>query len=270
MNESVRIWHHGLLARWWAEFNTAGDDIDYFRRLIEATGEPALDAGCGTGRLLLPFVRAGLDVDGADASADMLHWIRQSAEAEGLTVNTHPQAMHHLDLPRRYRTILVCGAFGLGGSRGDDLEGLRRIHRHLEPGGHLILDHHLPNREQSRTWSDWVEPPELPRPWPSRRDRRTAADGSELELGVRLAAFDPLEQTMTLEMQVRHYAGGVEAASETGCIDINLYFKPEIELMLEVAGFREVRVTGFPDDRPALPWHDQRIVFHAVAAQATL
>jgi hypothetical protein len=23
-----RTWHHGLMARWWAEFNTGGDDID--------------------------------------------------------------------------------------------------------------------------------------------------------------------------------------------------------------------------------------------------
>ena len=34
------------------------------RKDIEESGQPALDLGCGTGRLLLPFLRAGLDVDG--------------------------------------------------------------------------------------------------------------------------------------------------------------------------------------------------------------
>jgi len=64
----LRIWHYGLVARWWAEFNEGGGDVDYFRRAIESGGEPALDPGCGTGRLLIPFRQAGLNVDGSDAS----------------------------------------------------------------------------------------------------------------------------------------------------------------------------------------------------------
>lgn len=264
MSDGVQIWHHGLLARWWAEFNRDGDDIEYFQRHLERSGLPALDAGCGTGRLLLPYVRAGLDVDGADASADMLALCRASLEAEGLSAALHAQALHQLELPRRYRTIVVCGTFGLGGSRADDLEGLRRIHAHLEPGGMLLMDHHLPNREMAKGWADWVKAPDLPRPWPSRRDRRRAADGSELELAIRVRAFDPLEQTTTLEMQVSRFADGREQ-TETGEIHINLYFKCEIELMLAVAGFQDVTVTGYPEDRPALPWQDERIVFHARA-----
>jgi 2-polyprenyl-3-methyl-5-hydroxy-6-metoxy-1,4-benzoquinol methylase len=66
MNDEVQTWHYGLMARHWAETNTTGPDIAYFQRLIERYGQPALDAGCGTGRLLIPFLRAGLDVDGCD------------------------------------------------------------------------------------------------------------------------------------------------------------------------------------------------------------
>ena len=56
MAEQTRTWHHGLVARWWAEFNQGGDDIEVFRSEIAHSGEPVLDAGCGTGRLLLPFL----------------------------------------------------------------------------------------------------------------------------------------------------------------------------------------------------------------------
>ena len=265
MASAVRTWHHGLVARWWAEFNVGGDDVEYFRRAILASGEPALDAGCGTGRLLLPLVRSGIDVDGSDTSVDMLGWVRHGAEAESLRISLFPQAMHELDLPRRYRTVVVCGAFGLGGSRRDDLEGLRRIHAHLQPGGSLVMDHHLPNREMSRSWSSWVEKPELPRPWPTRTDRRRASDGSELELCTRTLAFDPLEQTTTLEMRASHYVDGHEVATETNAIDINIYFKNEIELMLESAGFRDIVVSAFGEDRSPSPWHDERIVFRAIA-----
>jgi len=132
-------------------------------------------------------------------------------------------------------------------------------------GGRLIMDHHLPTGEPARSWMAWVERPELPRPWPERGDRRTTEDGSELELLVRQAEFDPLEQTTALQMRVRHLVDGQEVAVEQGIIHINLYFRREIELMLEVAGFRDVTVTAFPEDRPALPWQDERVVFRAIA-----
>jgi len=261
----VRTWHHGLMARWWAEFNQGGDDIDYFRRTIRASGEPALDAGCGTGRLLLPLRRDGIDIDGSDASADMLEWCRRAADAEAIEVDLHRQAMHELDLPRRYRTIVVCGAFGLGGTRADDLEGLRRIHAHLEPGGTFVMDHYLPNREMGKTWAFWAERPELPRHWPTRGDRRRTRDGGELELRTRLVSLDPLEQTTTLEMRIVEYRNGAEINAETNEIGIGLYFKNEIELMLASAGFRSVRATAFPEDRAPRPWDDERIVFQARA-----
>jgi len=266
MNREVpaaRTWHYGLVARWWAEFNQGGDDVDYFRRAIAASGEPALDAGCGTGRVLIPLLRAGLDVDGCDVSSDMLAWCRKSADAEGLKTTLYPQAMHQLDLPRRYRTIVVCGAFGLGGTRADDFAGLRRIHAHLEPGGMLVMDHTLPNHEMSRTWAWWAQQPELPRTWPKRSDRRRAADGTELELCTRTLAFDPLEQTTTLEMRASHYVDDVVVATETNAIDICIYFKNEIELMLQLAGFHDIVVSSILEDRPPRPWDDDRIVFHA-------
>src|SRR5207249_1096106 len=150
--------------------------------------QPALDVACGTGRLLVPYLRAGLDVDGCDISPDMLALCRERAEREGLPPpNLYAQAMHELDLPRRYRTIVVCGGFGLGGHREHDVEALRRIHGHLEPGGLLLLDNEVPYAA-SHWWRFWLkkERSELPRPWRDEGDRRTAADGTEYELRSRL------------------------------------------------------------------------------------
>ena len=80
-----QIWHHGLVARAWAEFQTAGgEEAAYFRAVIETAGQPALDLGCGAGRLLLLYMQAGLDVDGCDYSADMLAQCQERATREGL------------------------------------------------------------------------------------------------------------------------------------------------------------------------------------------
>jgi SAM-dependent methyltransferase len=74
----VSTWHHGVVARWWAEFNHGGPEVEYFRPFV-ASGQPALDVACGTGRLLLAYLREGLDVDGCDVSADMLAECRRLA-----------------------------------------------------------------------------------------------------------------------------------------------------------------------------------------------
>ena len=116
MTDLPQVWHYGLVARGWAEFNTDGPEIDYFRKLIERYGEPALDVACGTGRLLIPFLRAGVDIDGSDVSPDMVALCSEKARREGLTARLYHQPMHELALPRKYKTIVVCGGFGLGGS----------------------------------------------------------------------------------------------------------------------------------------------------------
>jgi SAM-dependent methyltransferase len=81
-----QVWHHGLVAREWAEFATdGGREAKYFKNLIEISGEPALDLGCGTGRVLLPLLQAGLDVDGCDFSKDMVAQCEARAKKAGST-----------------------------------------------------------------------------------------------------------------------------------------------------------------------------------------
>ena len=81
---TATTWHHGLIARWWANFNLDGPEIAFFRSYVES-GQPALDVGCGSGRLLVPWVADGLDVDGVDASADMIEACRYAACASAAT-----------------------------------------------------------------------------------------------------------------------------------------------------------------------------------------
>ncbi|NIS02275.1 MAG: hypothetical protein GWN99_14600, partial [Gemmatimonadetes bacterium] len=88
-------------------------------------------------------------------------------------------------------------------------------------------------------------------------------DGSELELRARVAAFDPLEQTAVREMRIEQWRDGELLAREENRIRINLYFKSEILLMLERAGFESVEVRGGLEDRPARAWDDLRLLFLA-------
>ena len=263
MTAAPVTWHYGLVARWWAEFNLEGPEIEYFRPFVEA-GQPALDLACGTGRLLVPFLAAGLDVDGCDISPDMLAGCRERAERAGLPPpNLYAQAMHELDLPRRYRTILLCGGFGLGGQREHDAEALRRVHDHLEPGGALVLDNEVPYA-MAHWWRYWLadDRAQLPRPWRERGDRRLAADGTELEIRTRLVALDPLAQRISLEIRASARRDGALLAEEVRELAMTVYFPEELRLLLERTGFSQVELRGGYRDGPPTP-DDEFVVYVA-------
>lgn len=47
-------------------------DVAFFVEAAQAAGGPVLEVGCGTGRVLMPTARAGVDIVGLDASPHML------------------------------------------------------------------------------------------------------------------------------------------------------------------------------------------------------
>jgi SAM-dependent methyltransferase len=263
-------WHYGLIARWWAEFNEAEpDELAYYRAAIERFGQPALDLACGTGRLLIPLRAAGLEVDGVDISPDMLALAETRAGREGLRLRLTAQAMHELDLPRTYGTIYICDSFGIGGRRDHDLETLRRIHRHLAPGGALVFSLELPyDGRDETTWARWLagRRTDIPRPWPkeaeSAGNRRRTADGDEIELISRLGALDPLGQVERLEMRARLWHDGAVVAEEEHSLLASLYFAQEIVGMLERTGFDDVVIEDPYTGRPA-SGDDGTVVFVA-------
>ena len=231
-------WHHGLIAEWWAHFNTDGPKIEEYGRVV-ADAQPALDAGCGAGRLLVPWLRAGYDVDGCDVSEDMLDRCRERARREGFEPTLWATPLHELRPPRRYRTIVCCGTFGLGSTHEQDEEALRRLREALEPGGTLILDHEVARPGQFR-----IDTP-LPAPWPERGDRRRAADGSEYELRVRRLDVDEADRSETLEIRAWKWdAAGRLLAEETRELSMRSYPRDELARMFERAGFAVADTAG--------------------------
>lgn len=114
-------------------------DRDFYLNLIEYHGQPVLDAGCGTGRLLLDYLQKGIDIDGVDVSPEMLQLCRAKASARGLQPCLYEQSLETLSLPRRYRTILASSSvLQLITDADDAQEAAKRLYQHLVPGGVLV------------------------------------------------------------------------------------------------------------------------------------
>lgn len=140
----------GLVAELYAPLRSAGvPDPEPYAAFIAASGEPALELGCGQGDPLLALRARGLDVEGLDASADMLARLRLRAEADGVEVVVHRSTIEAMELRRRYQSIFLAEpTFNLLPDDDTAWHALERIRAHLEPEGTVRIALFVPERTE--------------------------------------------------------------------------------------------------------------------------
>lgn len=174
--------YKGMIAKTWDLFR--GDTSNWpdrflFKEIIEESGQPALDVGCGTGRLLLDYLQQGIDIDGVDNSPEMLDICREKAARLGLQPSLYLQTMESLDLPRRYRTIIVpSSSFQLVLDQNDARMAMDRLFHHLQPGGTLVMPFMI-------LWTEKGGTPLDPQDWYLLREKENPEDGTILRRWIR-------------------------------------------------------------------------------------
>jgi ubiquinone/menaquinone biosynthesis C-methylase UbiE len=234
--------YHGLAAEsydlWFGD--EPYKDQAFFQRKIAEAGGPALEIACGTGRLLIPFLRDGLDIEGVDSSPAMLDICRAKASQQSLQPVLHQQLMQQLDVPRRYGTIFIpfC-SFQILTRRKEAFEALRRFHAHLLPGGQLVVSLSVP-------WEDFERENE----WRLRRSGTRPSDGATV-LIHEATRCNRLEQIEQVWYRLEVFKDGQLTHSELRTHRLRWYHRHEFTMILEQTGFRDVHVTGDYTDAPA-------------------
>lgn len=239
------VFHLGLMA----ELNAASNadeapEIAFYLDVLARAGGPALDAGCGPGRLLRRALAAGLDIEGSDVSPDMLSICRRRCAESGVEPTLHLQSTAALDLPRRYRTIVMCGAWGLNGTRADDVAALARIHHQLLPGGTVTFDVE-PGWADPHVWGLFADPSGLPGAW--RATGTTPLPGGDaIATDVRDIAVDRTEMAFTRDVRCRLVRDSEALRTELHRLVVRAYNPHEVLCMLAAAGFADAAFTERP------------------------
>jgi SAM-dependent methyltransferase len=218
------------------------EDIPFWLDEARRGKGPVLDLACGTGRVLLPILEAGIDADGLDLFAPMLERARAKAEAIGKRPRLVRAPMHEFRMPRRYRRI-VCAfnAFAHNVTPAEQLSALRTCREHLEDGGALLIHLGLPCPE---LWSAPQGTPIL------EGEVSVPARGTRLQV-YDTRMLDPVEQTQQSEIEIREVdAKGQTVASHRSWTDLRWIAKPEMELLFRIAGFARWTFFGGYDRRP--------------------
>jgi SAM-dependent methyltransferase len=123
------------------------DDVELYLRLAEVVGDPILELGCGTGRVLAPLAAAGHRITGIDRSRPMLDRARA-------TLQSHAgDLLPRVTLSEGSMTEAECAPGGPFGLVIFSLNGLMHVstttgqraalesaRRALDPRGMLVID----------------------------------------------------------------------------------------------------------------------------------
>ncbi|HEY4543856.1 MAG TPA: class I SAM-dependent methyltransferase, partial [Tissierellaceae bacterium] len=113
-------------------------DIEYYISRLQDTRGLVLEAGVGTGRVLIPLLENKIEIEGIDSSKDMLEICEKELEIRGLNTNLYNKDLLDLDFMDKYETIIMpTGSFMLI----EDYEKLlNNFYKALKENGRLIID----------------------------------------------------------------------------------------------------------------------------------
>jgi SAM-dependent methyltransferase len=215
------------------------DELHGYAARLPRDGGNVLDLACGSGRLLVPLLRAGYTVHGIDGSTALLESCRVRVEAAGLDATLVRQPMDDLNLPFRYVAAYAAGgAFQRLTDPVAARRTLARVRAHLVPPGVLLLDLFVPSEGAQRLGAALVEV-------------RTArlADGTRIALRSETTTYSEERIAQTRNRYV-HRRGPTHLAEETESIALTWYPPDEIAMLVTAAGFRDVEIAPAPRARP--------------------
>jgi len=213
-----------------------GGDVEFYLEQARRSGGPVLDLGGGTGRVAWPLAEAGFEVTSLDLSAPML------ARSEAKRALASPAAQTRVDLVQAdVRDFAVPTRFGLAIAPGrtfqmlltpeDQRSALASIHRHLRPGGVLVLQLFDPLLEACAAFDG--APPDA--------DRGTVVlpdSGHRVTRQVLRHTTDPLRQLLTQVWEFTELDdAGKALRREQETLRLRWTYRFEMRYLLEVSGF---------------------------------
>ena len=233
-------------------FSAYREDLDFWLSAAKAARGPVLEVGCGTGRVLLHCMQAGIDIDGVDLYPSMLAVLKRKASALGLKPRVYAADMRDFTTPRKYGLIMITfNTFAHSLATEDQLKTLRVCREHLEPGGALMLT------TLSLSFAEIVRPD---------GDRVLEGEFPHPNSGLPLRLFDTRRKDRVNQVQFSRVeveeldAAGSVARTHPSETTVRWTYPAEMGLLLRAAGYARWQIVGAYDGRPLEGGDDQMIV----------
>jgi len=232
------------------------EDLDMYQNFAELCGGRILELACGSGRVLVPLAQEGYELTGVDTSAAMLKLAEQHLQVHG--VESHcmlvQQNICTLRLEQKFRLAFIAlGSFAHLTTRKEQQQALRAVRTHLSLGGTFIVDISNADARYMEELGGQV----------LHQGTWQAPDGTQITHFVSPASATDRHQLELTHFYDQHQQGG---PVQRTVITTHLYLfeRPELELLLEQAGFVIKDVYGDYDLSP-YQLESPRMIFIAEA-----
>lgn len=218
-----------------AEHDGFDDDLDFYVQSVIAIGDPVLELGCGTGRILRPILAEGYRCTGVDISDVMIRRAR-SRLPESDRLRLLPGRMDAVhSVPGGPFGVVIIGLNGLmhAATLSEQRATLISARKALDPRGQLLIDVLNPTVETLRSFDHSIV----------HEGAWDLPDGTSVDKFSARRVF-PASQTISTRIwyDVRDRDGSVRRIS-TDLVQRYLH-AAELGLLLELAGFSQWQVYG--------------------------
>jgi SAM-dependent methyltransferase len=220
------------------EHGSFADDLPFYLHSVTAVGDPVLELGCGSGRLLRPIADAGFRITGLDQSNPMLDRARSTIKGarQKRRITLFEGAMDRAqDAPGGPFGVVI---FSLNGflhltSPGEQRAALASARSALDPRGQLLIDVLNPTLDALQGYAQGV----------IHEGQWTRADGTRVDKfsSRRVSTAEQLIHSQ-IWYDLTDPSGALRRVSTQ--FDLRYVHRHELELMLELAGFAEWQVYG--------------------------
>jgi len=208
-------------------------DAPFYVDLAKESGGPVLEIGCGTGRVLLPTAREGVEIHGVDNSAPMLATLKENLAREDAAVRNrvtlHAGDMREFRLNRKFPLVTIpFRPMQHMFTVADQVSALKSAAAHVAAGGILAFDVFYPKVDvsQVRIGEERLEVEWSPASHPEAVIRRY----------VRTESVDKIAQNYGVTFIFRTYRNGQRTSEETDALKMSYYTYPHLRALFLLAG----------------------------------
>lgn len=226
-------------------------DVEFYMNRLESCKGTILEPATGTGRILIPLLEKGLNIDGFDSSKDMLKICENNCKKRGLSPKLFEAKMEFFSQDTEYDAIIVpTGTFLLLYKRKDSIKALENFYRHLSNGGRLILDIFLQTDISIGTVSTKT---------------LECSNGDIITLENKIVEVDHINQYTVSHGRYEKWREGVLLQTELKYFPLRWYGVEEFKSILESIGFKNIVISsGYKFDQ--YPSNSEEVItFEAVA-----
>ena len=119
------------------------EDIEFYQDLAKKAGSPVLELACGTGRILIPIAREGVEITGIDLTENMLKVLKKKLSKENERTRKNAEIMkgNMVDF-RLGKFNMICLPFTsfFVLNKAEQKKCLKNVYDHLNPKGVFAMD----------------------------------------------------------------------------------------------------------------------------------